>query len=121
MKIKRIVANVATPEPNAAQRFYGDILGLELLMDQGFIVTYGSREKMAAQVSFVSEGGSGAPLFGPSGRVIGVNFAVFTENQASNFAVPSRFAVSLLERTGWTAPPKDSKDEGAGQSSSYTP
>jgi S1-C subfamily serine protease len=68
-----------------------------------------------------AEGGSGAPLFGPSGRVIGVNFAVFTENQASNFAVPSRFAVSLLERTGWTAPPKDSKDEGAGQSSSYTP
>ena len=51
-----------------------------------------------------AEGGSGAPLFGPSGRVIGVNFAVFTENQASNFAVPSRFAVSLLERTGWTAP-----------------
>ena len=32
-----------------------------------------------------AEGGSGAPLFGPSGRVIGVNFAVFTENQASNF------------------------------------
>ncbi|HKR22049.1 MAG TPA: trypsin-like peptidase domain-containing protein, partial [Pyrinomonadaceae bacterium] len=25
-----------------------------------------------------AEGGSGAPLFGPSGRVIGVNFAVFT-------------------------------------------
>lgn len=69
-----------------------------------------------------AEGGSGAPLFGPSGRVIGVNFAVFTENQASNFAVPSRFAVSLLERTGWTAPPKDSKDvETTGQPSSYTP
>lgn len=68
-----------------------------------------------------AEGGSGAPLFGPSGRVIGVNFAVFTENQASNFAVPSRFAVNLLERTGWTAP-KDSKDGEAGsQSSSYAP
>jgi S1-C subfamily serine protease len=54
-----------------------------------------------------AEGGSGAPLFGPSGRVIGVNFAVFTENQASNFAVPIRFAIQLLERTGWTAPPKE--------------
>src|SRR6185369_1213544 len=62
-----------------------------------------------------AEGGSGAPLFGPSGRVIGVNFAVFTENQASNFAVPSRFAVALLERTGWKAPPKEGKDlEAAG-------
>jgi S1-C subfamily serine protease len=69
-----------------------------------------------------AEGGSGAPLFGPSGRVIGVNFAVFTENQASNFAVPIRFAVDLLERTGWTAPPKDEKGADAtGQPSSFTP
>jgi S1-C subfamily serine protease len=68
-----------------------------------------------------AEGGSGAPLFGPSGRVIGVNFAVFTENQASNFAVPSRFAVSLLERTGWTAPKEGKELETAGQPSSYVP
>lgn len=69
-----------------------------------------------------AEGGSGAPLFGPSGRVIGVNFAVFTENQASNFAVPIRFAISLLERTGWTGPPKEGKEvDTSGQSSSYAP
>src|SRR5215203_4918675 len=57
-----------------------------------------------------AEGGSGAPLFGPSGRVIGVNFAVFTENQASNFAVPIRFSLPLLQRTGWQAPAKESKE-----------
>jgi hypothetical protein len=58
-----------------------------------------------------AEGGSGAPLFGPSGRVIGVNFAVFTENQASNFAVPIQYALNLLERSGWELPPqKESKD-----------
>jgi S1-C subfamily serine protease len=68
-----------------------------------------------------AEGGSGAPLFGPSGRVIGVNFAVFTENQASNFAVPIRFGVSLLERNGWQSPIKEAKDvETAGQSSHPT-
>jgi S1-C subfamily serine protease len=50
------------------------------------------------------EGGSGAPLFGPSGRVIGVTFAIFTENTASNFAVPVRYAIILLEKAGWTAP-----------------
>jgi hypothetical protein len=65
-----------------------------------------------------AEGGSGAPLFGPSGRVIGVNFAVFTENQASNFAVPIRFGVTLLERTGWEPPPKEEL-ETAGQSSGH--
>lgn len=51
-----------------------------------------------------AEGGSGAPLFGQSGRVIGVNFAVFTENSASNFAVPVRYTFTLLERAGWKAP-----------------
>lgn len=50
------------------------------------------------------EGGSGAPLFGPSGRVIGITFAVFTENTASNFAVPVRYAFNLLEKSGWKAP-----------------
>ena len=57
-----------------------------------------------------AEGGSGAPLFGPSGRVIGVNFAVFTENQASNFAVPIRFGIGILERAGWEAPAKENKE-----------
>jgi S1-C subfamily serine protease len=67
-----------------------------------------------------AEGGSGAPLFGPSGRVIGVNFAVFTENQASNFAVPIRFGLGLLERAGWQAPAKETKEpETAAQSSGH--
>lgn len=51
-----------------------------------------------------AEGGSGAPLFGPTGRVMGVNFAVFTENTASNMAVPIQSAITLLERAGWQAP-----------------
>ncbi len=58
-----------------------------------------------------AEGGSGAPVFGPTGRVIGVNFAVFTANQASNFAVPIQYGITLLERTGWKFPPeKDTND-----------
>lgn len=58
-----------------------------------------------------AEGGSGAPLFGPSGHVIGVNFAVFTENQASNFAVPIQYGITLLERAEWEPPAsKDGKD-----------
>lgn len=67
------------------------------------------------------EGGSGAPLFGPSGRVIGITFAVFTENTASNFAVPVRYAFNLLEKSGWTAPASpeaEQKDGSPGQASS---
>lgn len=51
-----------------------------------------------------AEGGSGAPLFGQSGKVIGVNFGVFTENTAANMAVPVRFAIDLLARAGWKSP-----------------
>jgi catechol 2,3-dioxygenase-like lactoylglutathione lyase family enzyme len=62
MKVKRIVANIAVLDPGAAKRFYQDMLGLDLLMDHGWIATYGSSEKMSVQVSFASEGGSGTPV-----------------------------------------------------------
>jgi S1-C subfamily serine protease len=57
------------------------------------------------------EGGSGGPLFGPSGRVSGLSFAIFTENTASNFAVPIHFGISVLEKSGWTAPPVPETDQ----------
>ena len=51
-----------------------------------------------------AEGGSGAPLFGQTGKVIGVNFGVFTESNAANMAIPIRFAIELLKQTNWKSP-----------------
>ena len=62
MQVKRIVADIATSDPGAAKRFYHDLLGLDLLMDLGWIATYGSQQMMSVQVSFMAEGGSGAPV-----------------------------------------------------------
>ncbi|MHA6686003.1 VOC family protein [Mesorhizobium sp. A556] len=62
MTVRRIVANIATRDIAAAKRFYGDVLGLELLMDHGWIATYGSQQTMTVQVSFAAEGGSGTPV-----------------------------------------------------------
>jgi catechol 2,3-dioxygenase-like lactoylglutathione lyase family enzyme len=62
MKVKRIVVDVAAPDPSAAKRFYQDIFGLDVLMDMGWIATYGSGQKMSVQMSFMTEGGSGAPV-----------------------------------------------------------
>jgi catechol 2,3-dioxygenase-like lactoylglutathione lyase family enzyme len=59
VKVKRIVANIGTPTVDDAKRFYQQIFGLELLMDHGWIATYGSSEKMDVQISFASQGGSG--------------------------------------------------------------
>ena len=66
------------------------------------------------------EGGSGGPLFGPSGRVIGITNAIFTENTASNFAVPIRPAVALLERAGWTVPASQEPEQKEGANITQT-
>lgn len=62
MQVKRIVANIEALDTADAQRFYGELLGIDLLMDFGWIRTYGSKTKMTVQVSFLSEGGSGTPV-----------------------------------------------------------
>jgi catechol 2,3-dioxygenase-like lactoylglutathione lyase family enzyme len=62
VKVKRIVADVAVTAPTAARHFYQDVLGLDILMDMGWIATYGSSEMTTVQISFMSEGGSGAPV-----------------------------------------------------------
>lgn len=62
MKVKRIVANIAATDMEAARRFYLDVLGLDCLMDQGWIVTYGGEAKATTQISVMSEGGSGTPV-----------------------------------------------------------
>jgi S1-C subfamily serine protease len=51
-----------------------------------------------------AEGGSGAPLFGQTGKVIGVNFGVFTESNAANMAIPIKFAIDMLRNSGWQPP-----------------
>lgn len=118
--IDRLLATMDDSESRSIQQRYGgsldSLLGhlaesrrIQPLTTQGNITDVNSRR--IAYDARTAEGGSGAPVFGPTGRVIGVNFAVFTENAASNFAVPIRYGITLLERTGWTFPPeKDSKE-----------
>ena len=62
MKVKRIVSNVAASDVDKATAFYEKILGLKVLMDLGWIRTYGSSSKMTIQMSVMSEGGSGTPV-----------------------------------------------------------
>ncbi|GLR51411.1 VOC family protein [Shinella yambaruensis] len=66
MKVRRIVANIETADLAAVARFYREVLGLELLMDHGWIATYGTDGTMPLQVSFASEGGGGTPVPGLS-------------------------------------------------------
>lgn len=86
MAVKRIVANIAATDLEAAKRFYGDILGLEPLMDHGWIVTYGSPEQMQVQLSMATEGGSGTPIPDVSIEVDDVD-RVFQDMTAAGFIV----------------------------------
>jgi catechol 2,3-dioxygenase-like lactoylglutathione lyase family enzyme len=62
MIVKRIVANIAADDVERGRRFYGELLGLDCLMDQGWILTYGSEQTMTVQVSIATQGGSNAPV-----------------------------------------------------------
>ncbi|MFC4143497.1 VOC family protein [Pedobacter mendelii] len=58
--VKRIIANIYTENTARAEVFYKAVLDLEILMDHGWIKTYGiENQNMGVQISFASEGGSG--------------------------------------------------------------
>ncbi len=62
MTVKRIVANINCPNPDAAKAFYCDILGMEVAMDLGWIVTFATSAGTRPQISMATEGGSGTPV-----------------------------------------------------------
>jgi len=59
MTVLRIVANLAAADPQIARAFYERLLGLDIVMDHGWIVTFASKGDERPQVSVASEGGSG--------------------------------------------------------------
>lgn len=73
MAVIRIVANLATEDVAGLAAFYRDLLGVEGLMDQGWIVTLGTGGSGAVQLSIASEGGSGTAVPDLSVEVDDVN------------------------------------------------
>jgi len=60
--VRRIVANVAAERIDAAKAFYGDALGMNVVMDLGWITTFAADGRVAPQISVATEGGSGTPV-----------------------------------------------------------
>jgi catechol 2,3-dioxygenase-like lactoylglutathione lyase family enzyme len=86
LQVKRVVANFKAHDLNRGRAFYQDVLGLELLMDHGWIQTYGSHTGMTVQVSFAAEGGSGTPVPDLSVEVDDVD-AALDRVKAAGFAI----------------------------------
>lgn len=63
MAVKRIVANIPAEHLDGARSFYADVLGLEVVMDHGWILTFAAAGALATpQISIASQGGSGTPV-----------------------------------------------------------
>jgi len=61
MAIERIVPDLHAEDPAAGRGFYADVLGLEVVMDHGWIVTYADPANPRAQLSVMREDAS-APV-----------------------------------------------------------
>jgi catechol 2,3-dioxygenase-like lactoylglutathione lyase family enzyme len=61
MTIQRVVPNIGAADPEASRAFYVDVLGFEVAMDMGWIITFASPANATAQISVVRPDESGAP------------------------------------------------------------
>ena len=55
MSVKRIVPDLKSKDLDVSRQFYVDVLGLEVAMDMGFIVTLVSPTNPTAQVSLMRD------------------------------------------------------------------
>jgi predicted enzyme related to lactoylglutathione lyase len=55
MSVRRIVPDIKSKDLDASRQFYVDVLGLEVAMDMGFVVTFVSPSNPTAQVSLVRD------------------------------------------------------------------
>ena len=62
MSVKRIVPDIKSKHLDASRQFYVEVLGLEVAMDMGFIVTLVSPSNPAAQISLMRDDGSSGML-----------------------------------------------------------
>ncbi len=61
MSVRRVVPDLHAPDPAAGADFYADVLGLEQVMDLGWIATYADPANPGAQLSVMSHDAS-APV-----------------------------------------------------------
>ncbi len=62
MAVVRIVADLPASDPGKTAAWYAALLGLDVKMDMGWIVTLGAEAHAPIQISIASEGGAGTPV-----------------------------------------------------------
>jgi catechol 2,3-dioxygenase-like lactoylglutathione lyase family enzyme len=60
MSVRRIVPDFQADDPGAGREFYSEVLGMEVVMDLGWIVTFAAPHNPAAQINVIREDASAA-------------------------------------------------------------
>jgi predicted enzyme related to lactoylglutathione lyase len=55
MAVRRIVPDLHAFDPAGGRGFYAEVLGLEVVMDLGWVVTYGAPDNPLAQITVMRE------------------------------------------------------------------
>ncbi len=84
----------------------GNPLGLEGTFSQGIVsgIRNIGNDKLLQITAPISPGSSGGPVLNNKGEVIGVSVATCRGGQNLNFAIPSNYLKTLLEKTGPAKP-----------------
>jgi catechol 2,3-dioxygenase-like lactoylglutathione lyase family enzyme len=86
MSIRRIVPNINAADPSASRSFYEGVLGLDVAMDMGWIITFASPSNPTAQVSVVASDSRNEPHADISVEVVDVD-ACHTAAQLQGFSI----------------------------------
>ena len=84
----------------------GNPQGLEGTFSQGIVssIREVGADKLLQITAPISPGSSGGPVLNGKGEVIGVSVATFKGGQNLNFAIPSNYLKTLLEKVGSAKP-----------------
>jgi catechol 2,3-dioxygenase-like lactoylglutathione lyase family enzyme len=55
VSVRRVVPDFVAQEPAASSEFYAEVLGLEVVMDLGWIVTFAAPDNPAAQITVLRQ------------------------------------------------------------------
>lgn len=86
MTVRRIVPDLQAEDPAASRAFYGGLLGLDLAMDMGWVLTFTVRGQPAAQVTVMQRDRTAAAQPEVSVEVDDVD-AVYEEAQRRGYEV----------------------------------
>lgn len=100
------LGNSETVEVGETVYAVGNPQGLEGTFSQGIVssIRQLGNDKLLQITAPISPGSSGGPVLSGSGEVVGVSVATFRGGQNLNFAIPSNYLKTLLEKTAHLKP-----------------